>query len=310
MVKLPFIVLILSFIITLKAADYLIDASSDFAEFCGVSPLIIGLTIVAFGTSAPEAAVNITASIQNKSDISMGNILGSNIMNIGIVVSLTAIFFTIKSEWAAIRIDIPFAFISSTLLYLLILDDLSREDGLVLGIIFFIYLNYLWLTSKESHKNNRGRRQRSINIRSTLFFLLIGLVGIASGGYLIVESSVKIAEFLGLSEAFIGLTLVSFGTSLPELITCFVACSRENDSIAIGNLIGSNIFNIIFVLAISSIISPIMFSEKLVLDLAIMNIMTLLLFVFAYTHKKISRAEGFLLIFIYILYFAVIFLRN
>lgn len=306
----PFVILILSFIIIIKSADWLIDAASDLAKYLRISPLIIGLTVVAFGTSAPEASVNIIASLQNRSDISIGNIVGSNIVNIGVVIGITALIFTIKSDWSAIRIDIPFAFASSVVFALLVLDGLSSTDGIILGIMFFIYLNYLWLTSKASYKKNTTPRDPNIKLIKVLFFLLIGIVGIVLGGYLIVDASVEVAHILGFSQAFIGLTVVAFGTSLPELITCLVACYKKEDDIAIGNLIGSNIFNILFVLSIASVISPIAFNPKLVVDLVFMIILTLFLFIFSYTHKKVSRVEGLSLIALYVIYFSFIYMRR
>ncbi|WP_099189995.1 calcium/sodium antiporter [Tepidibacter mesophilus] len=306
----PFIILILSFIIIIKSADLFIDAASDLGYYLGISPLIVGLTVVAFGTSAPEASVNIIASLQNKGDISIGNIVGSNIINIGIVIGITALIFTIKAEWSAIRIDIPFAFLSSIIFVFLALDGLSNKDGFILAILFFIYLNYLWLTSKSSYKKNVDTKKQDINLRNIIFYLLVGIVGIAFAGHLIVEASVKIAILFGFSEAFIGLTAISFGTSLPELVTCLMACYKKNASIAIGNMIGSNIFNILLVLSISSIISPIPFNPQLTIDLVFMTILTLFLFIFAYTNKKISRIEGFLLVISYFIYFSFIYIRR
>jgi len=306
----PFVILILSFIIIIKSADWIIDAASDLANYLRISPLIVGLTVVAFGTSAPEASVNIIASLQNRSDISIGNIIGSNIVNIGVVIGITALIFTIKSDWSAIRIDIPFAFASSIVFGLLVLDGLSSKDGIILGILFIIFLNYLWLTSKASHKKSTAVRNPNIKLGKVLFYLLIGVIGVATGGYLVVNASVEVATILGFSQAFIGLTIVAFGTSLPELITCLVACYKKQDDIAIGNMIGSNIFNILFVLSISSVISPIAFNSKLIIDLVFMIILTLFLFIFSYTHKKVSRLEGFSLIVLYILYFSFIYLRR
>lgn len=306
----PFIILIVSFFIIVKAADWLVDAAADLAHYFGISPLIIGLTVVAFGTSAPEASVNIIASLQNKSDISIGNIVGSNIVNIAVVIGITALIFTIKAERTAIKIDIPYAFISSVVFSLLVLDGLSSTDGLILAALFLIYISYLWISSKSSLAENIDHRRNDIKLTRVVFFLCLGIVGITLGGYLIVGSSVEVARFLGFSEAFIALTAVAFGTSLPELITCLTACYKKEDSIAVGNIIGSNIFNILFVLSIASIISPISFNSMLLIDLAFMLLLTVLLFVFSFTHRKVSRLEGFFLISLYIIYFFFIYLRR
>ncbi len=306
----PFVILLLSFVIIIKSADYLIDAASDLAYHLGISPLIIGLTVVAFGTSAPEASVNIFASLHNRSDITIGNIVGSNIVNIGIIIGITAILFTIQADWSAIRIDIPFAFTISIVFALLVKDDLSRSDGLILGLLFFIYLNYLWLTGKASYVKNVEVQKQDSGLARILFMLVVGLAGVISGGYLIVQSGIAIAKILGMSEAFIGLSVIAFGTSLPELITCLVACRKEKDSIAIGNMVGSNIFNILFVLSISSLISPISFNIGMMYDVIFMIMLTFLLFVFSYTRKKVSRLEGIFLVTLYVLYFSFIYLRR
>ncbi|MBS3995162.1 MAG: calcium/sodium antiporter [Alkaliphilus sp.] len=305
-----FILLIISFIIIIKAANLLIDAAIDLAGYLGISQFVIGLTVVAFGTSAPEAAVNIIASLQNKSDIALGNIVGSNILNIGLVIGITALIFTMKTEWTAIRIDIPFAFVSSLVFGLLVLDGLSKNDGIILALFFFIYLNYLWITGKSSYLKNENLVDKDKKISKVIVMLFSGMVGVVLGGQLIVHSSVNIATSLGYSEAFIGLTIVSLGTSLPELITCVTACYKKSDSIAVGNMVGSNIFNILFVLSLSSVISPIAFNNKFVFDLAYMVFITFMLFVFSYTQKRISRFEGFCLSVFYTIYFMIIFIRS
>lgn len=305
-----FVVLIVSFFIIIKAADLLIDGASELASYLGISPFIIGLTVVAFGTSAPEAAVNIIASLQEKNDIAIGNIVGSNNINIGIVIGITALIFTMKTEWTAIRIDIPFAFISSVVFSLMVVDGLSANDGIILALIFFIYLNYLWITGKSSYHDKNIPSDRNKKVSRILFYLAIGLAGVCVGGQLIVESSVRIAKILGFSEAFIGLTIVSLGTSLPELVTCVTACYKKSDSIAVGNMVGSNIFNILFVLSLSAVISPITFNSKLIVDLIFMVFLTFVLFIFSYTHKRISRFEGFCLAFLYMIYFIFIYIRS
>ena len=182
-----FILLIISFIIIIKAANLLIDAAIDLAGYLGISQFVIGLTVVAFGTSAPEAAVNIIASLQNKSDIALGNIVGSNILNIGLVIGITALIFTMKTEWTAIRIDIPFAFVSSLVFGLLVLDGLSKNDGIILALFFFIYLNYLWITGKSSYLRNENHADKDKKISKVIVMLFVGMVGVALGGQLIVH---------------------------------------------------------------------------------------------------------------------------
>lgn len=306
----PYIVLIISFIILIKGSDIFIDAASDLACYLRVPSLIIGLTVVAFGTSMPEAVVNCYATFQGRNDIILGNIIGSNLINIGLVIGLTAFLFSIKAEWSAIRIDIPFAIISSVALLLLGQDGLSRNDGLMLAVLFAIYLNYLWLAGK-SHRNSTPVCSAKLPpFPSIIISLAIGLLSIVLGGKWIVSSSIKIASLLGLSEAFVGLTIIAFGTSLPELVTCLTACYKKDDSMAIGNMIGSNIFNILFILSLCSSLSPVVFSPKLLIDALFLIILTFILFLFAYTNKKISRIEGLLLLILYISYFIFIYRRN
>jgi cation:H+ antiporter len=306
----PYIILIISFIILIKGSDIFIDSASHLACYLRVPSLIIGLTVVAFGTSLPEAVVNCFATFQGKNDIILGNIIGSNLINIGLVIGLSALLFGIKAEWPAIRIDIPFAIISSLALLLLGQDGLSRNDGFILAILFVIYLNYLWLSGK-SHRNNAPVCEtEQPPILNIIFGLTIGLICIVLGGKWIVSSSIKIALMLGLSEAFVGLTIIALGTSLPELVTCLTACYKKDDSMAIGNMIGSNIFNILFILSLCSTISPVVFSPKLLIDTVFLVFLTVIVLIFSYTQKKISRFEGFLLLILYCCYFIYIYGRN
>lgn len=306
----PYIVLIISFAILIKGSDIFIDAASHLACYLRVPSLIIGLTVVAFGTSMPEAVVNCFASFQGRDDIILGNIIGSNLINIGLVIGVTAFIFGIKAEWPAIRIDIPFALISSLALLLLGQDGLSRNDGFILVILFIIYLNYLWLSSKSHRNNTPVCLAEQPPILSIIFNLAIGLICIILGGKWIVSSSIKIATLLGLSEAFIGLTIIAFGTSLPELVTSLTACYKKDDSMAIGNIIGSNIFNILLILSLCSTLSPVVFSPQLLMDTIFLIILTFILLVFSYTHKKISRFEGLLLLIFYMIYFILIYRRH
>lgn len=309
-VILPYIILLISFFIMIKGAELLIDAATDLANRLRIPQLIIGLTVVAFGTCAPEAVVNTVASLSNKNDLAIGNVVGSNLVNIGVVLGITALLFTVKADWPAIRIDIPFAFISSLVLLFLAGDGLDRNDGLVFTILFLIYLNYLWMTSKANRSTVCTIVQNNKRLSVILFYLCIGIGSVVAGGRWVVSSSVDIARLLGLSEALIGLTVVSLGTSLPELVTSITACYKKNDSIAIGNIIGSNIFNILFVLSVSTVISPIDFNTMFIIDIYFMIFMTFILFIFSYTHKKITRLEGLGMLGLYAIYFVFILFRN
>ena len=291
-------------------AELLVKGSINVSKRLGVSQLVIGLTVVAFGTSTPELAVSISSAMQGLSDVAVGNVVGSNIVNIGAILGISAIISPIAVSKSAIRKEVPIMIGISVLLLAIILDGkIDFVDGmlLVIGIIVFTWYSYrgskkdkeegFLLASQIIHKN--------IFLKS-IFFIIIGLALLIGGSFLTVDNAVLLSTSFGISELFIGLTVVAIGTSLPELITSVVAARRGHADLSVGNIIGSNIFNILAILGISSLISGIATSEKVLLDIGIMLAFSLVLIPIMRSGFVISRKEGLLLVLGYILY--VIFL--
>lgn len=314
-----YIILLLGFIFLIKGADLFVDGASSISKALKIPPILIGLTVVAFGTSAPEAAVSINAALSGSNEIAVGNIVGSNIFNILVVVGISSIIYPLKIQKMTILKEFPFVFLSSIALIILSfdkllqgssLDVLTRADGLMLLLIFLVFLYYLIemaISSKDESSND--------NINSEPFFKsiiksIIGVAGIIFGADLVVSSSSQIATSFGMSESLVGLTIVSIGTSLPELVTSIVAAIKKESDIAMGNVIGSNIFNILFVLGLSSLITPIPVNPIMMFDMLFLIFVTLIAFAFSITKKLVVRSEGIVLSAIYIFYLAFIIVRN
>jgi len=318
-----YLLLIIGFLVLMKSADFFVDGSSKLAKYFKIPPIIIGLTIVAFGTSSPEAAVSISASITGNEGLSVGNVIGSNLINISFIIALTAIIFPLKVEKKTIVKEIPLALLGSVVLLILISDTflqneannvLSRGDGLVLIMLFLVFLYYIIevALSKNKHlPNNMKAEERPDTLLKSSMLTLLGLIGIVFGGWLVVEQGQRIAISLGMSETLVGLTIVAIGTSLPELVTSIVAALKKESEIALGNIIGSNIFNIMFVLGISSTIHPLLIQQSIHIDMILMIVLTFVLLIFATTHKRtINRYEGIALLMIYFSYLTFIIIRN
>jgi cation:H+ antiporter len=319
---LSYLLLIIGFVLLIKGADLFVDGSSGIARYFRLPPILIGLTIVAFGTSSPEAAVSIDASLKGFNDISLGNILGSNIFNIAFIIGLVSIISPLKVEKETIRKEIPFTLLASLALLVLILDIqlqqfnhniISRADGIILIMFLLIFIYYLF----EMAKNSRLNLKKEVDtepvdnfILKNSIYTMVGIVGIIIGANLTVKASVIIATQLGLSEVLIGLTIVAVGTSLPELITSLVAVFKKESQIAIGNIVGSNIFNILFVLGTAAVIQPIIVEDKLITDILVMIGLTVVLFIFSRSYRKINKTEGAILLVSYIIYMIFIIMRN
>lgn len=314
-----FILLIIGFILLIKGADFLVNGSSSLAKNLGVSSLFFGLTIVAFSTSAPELTVSIIASLQNKNEIIIGNILGSNIANILFVLGFSAIIYPLTLTKKTVLEKIPIAGLSVLLLALIsnnfLTNDfhqalISRFDGLIL-LIFFI----LFLINSSKTNQEKSSDPKSANLYSrpkSLIMIVVGLAGLILGAKLIVNSAVTLARILNLSEALIGLTIIALGTSLPELATSAVAAYKKQSDIAVGNIIGSNIFNVFFVLGISAFVNPIPFSPILLNDIFITFGVTFLLFISIFVGKKyiLKRWQGICFISLYFVYLFYLVLRG
>ncbi|TCO78000.1 calcium/sodium antiporter [Marinisporobacter balticus] len=315
-----YFILILSFVLLIKGADYFVEGASNIAQILRISPMLVGLTIVAFGTSSPEAAVSIRAAMKGSNGISLGNVIGSNLFNISLIIGITAIIRPLRVEEETVRKEIPFTLLSSILLFILMMDVrlqsidynvLSRADGLVLLSFFMIFLYYIFEVARNSREKKEDAQEPVvINTRKNIFYTVVGLVGIILGGELVVRSSKMIAYDFGMSETLVGLTIVAVGTSLPEMITCVTAAVKKHTDIAVGNIIGSNIFNILFVLGTSAVIAPIQVEEKIFADVLFMIGYTTILFIFSKTHHKINRIEGSGLLLSYIFYVMYIVMRK
>jgi len=314
---LVYILFFVGFITLIKGADLLVDGASTLARKIGVSSLVIGLTVVAFGTSAPELAVNILASLEGNTDIAIGNILGSNIVNILLILGFSAVLYPLSVQNGTIKKEIPFAVFSVIVLVLLVGEViffgadsaiLSRLDGFVLISFFVLFLFYIYNLAKSDKKQKNLTAQAPevdhVSITRSLVMIILGLAGLVIGGKWIVDGAVAFAQSFGVSEALIGLTIVAIGTSLPEMATSIVAAYKKNVDIAVGGIIGSNIFNIFWILGISSIIQPLPFSAALATDLRITFVVTLILFLSLFVGRKavLERWQGALLVLMYIIY--------
>lgn len=307
-----YLLLLIGFVLLIKGADYFVEGASGIAKLLRIPPILIGLTIVAFGTSSPEAAVSIRAALNGSNGIALGNVVGSNIFNISLIIGITSMISPLQVERETVRKEIPFTLLSSILLLILTSDillqdfltnQITRGDGFVLGCFFLIFMFYLLevaLNSREKDEDITAFCPKTMG--KNIVFTGGGLAAIIFGGELVVRSSTTIARALGMSETMIGLTIVAVGTSLPELITSVTAAIKKQSEIAVGNIVGSNIFNILFVLGISSAVYPIKVDPKIFFDIKLMILYTAILLVFSRTHHKVSRKEGFILLLSYLFY--------
>ncbi len=304
--------ILIGLVLLIFGADWLVEGASSIAKKLGISALTIGLTIVAFGTSAPELAVNIVSSTSGNTDLALGNILGSNIFNIFMILGVAALIKPIGVQQTSIKVEIPFNLLASLVLIVLANDTfidnsgssvISRIDGIIMLLLFSIFMYYNLLTGKSGSDEVAP----TIEKRKPWFSVLMIFAGLALlvvGGKLIVTGAVDIATKLGVSQSVIGLTIVAAGTSLPELATSAMAAYRNKPDIAIGNVIGSNVFNVLFILGISSVITPIPVYATANFDLTVNIFASLFLFIFAVVGpgRKIDRREGGILVSIFILY--------
>lgn len=319
-----YLLLLVGFALLIKGADYFVEGASNIASSLRVSPLLIGLTIVAFGTSAPEATVSILAALEGNADVAVGNVVGSNIFNITFVVGVTAFLSPLIVENSTIRKEIPFTMLGSIVLLVLISDValngstdnfLTRSDGLVFLAIFSVFMYYIVEVARNNRtdaapdmENNKPSLKPSWG--KYILFTIGGLAAIIFGGNLVVTNAVEIAYSFGMSETLVGLTIVAIGTSLPELVTSVTAALKKESEIALGNLVGSNIFNILFVLGASAVISPLPVDANIFTDMFILVAVTVALFIFSRSQLRISRTEGVILAAAYIIYLVYIILRG
>ena len=310
------------FILLIQSADWLVEHSASLAKKIGVSPLIIGLTLVAFGTSAPELVVNIISSLKGSSELIFGNIIGSNIANICLIVGLSALIMPLGIKSQTIFKEMPLMLLGGAALAILSLDTILNQadskiihfgDGLILLLLFFVFLYYTINSALSNRDKAESEFKKDIKKNKTgLSLSLIGvsLFGLFLGGRLVVDNAVDLAVILGISQKLIGLTIVAIGTSLPELITSIMAALKKEADIAIGNIVGSNIFNTTFIIGVSALIRPIELPAVIAFDLSVMTISFLLLFLFSLTKRKIEKWEGFVLLVIYLAYILLLIFRG
>ena len=323
---LTYILFIIGFALLVKGADFLVNGASAIARRLKVSDLIIGLTIVAFGTSAPELIVNIFASAQGNTQIAIGNVIGSNIFNIFLILGISAIIFPLLVTKSTVWKEIPFCLFATLLLGLLVNDNLffqnssisglSRIDALIFILFFITFLFYVFRNVKKQRKMDTNQLSLDIkkfSLGKSLFFIIFGLIILNIGAKWVVDGAVELALFFGVSQSLIGLTIVAAGTSLPELATSAVAAYKKKTDIAIGNIVGSNIFNILLILGISAMIGPLPFSVESNIDIGVAILAPLLLFITMFTGRKkhlLERWEGVLFLLIYIIYISFIIIRG
>lgn len=326
--------LIVGFVLLIKGADFFVDGSSDIAKFFKVPSIIIGLTIVAFGTSMPEASVSINAAIAGANDIAVSNVLGSNIFNLLVVLGASALLCPVKVHSGSVKKEFPFSILITVVLAVLlavgytavtpvasetsIFDNiasgnaafvLGRIGGIVLLALFAFYMFWQIRDALKARQEDNSTEQEHISIVKAIIMIVGGAVAIIFGGNLVVDSAKTIASNFGMSDTLIGLTIVAIGTSLPELVTSMVAARKGESDIALGNVIGSNIFNIIFILGISSAILPITVDILALYDTLILIAVSIVCLIFARTKHKVSRVEGLIMVLMYVAYSAYIIIR-
>ena len=309
------LLLIIGFVFLVKGADFFVDGCSKIARVFGIPTLIIGLTIVAFGTSAPEAAVSTIASLIGKNDIALGNVVGSNICNLLLVLGLSGLFGKLTCSKKVINRDMVYSIFAYVILIILSagffingekIGIITRTNGLILLCFLGIYVYALVGEAKESIK--KKEKKEKFHFKS-IIFILLGLIGIILGGQLVVNSATKIASFLGVSDSVIALTIVAIGTSLPELVTSVIAVKKGETDLAIGNIIGSNIFNCFFILGLSSTVSPVTFDFYSFIDMIIMLFIGILVLIFTLKNKRIGKVKGSIMLSLYVIYTIFILFR-
>ena len=307
--------LLFGFVLLIKSADYLVDGSAGLAKKFNIPKIIVGLTLVAFATSAPEATISIIAALKKSADISVGNVIGSNIANLGLVLGIGAFLTTISVKRSMITHGIPLTLLAAAVMIILGLDvffhhengtfnGFALGDGLILLFFFIIFIYYIFADMKVAEiLEEKIEKKEEQFYKDTLWYLLLlivcGVAGVLVGGKLVVDNAIIFAATMGVSEAMIGLTIVALGTSLPELVTTIVAARKHESDLAFGNLIGSCVFNVFLVLGLASVISPIKFDPHLLPDALIMFLITVFVFGFAIKEKRILKVHGIILVSIY-----------
>ena len=300
---LQFVLLAVGFLMLVKGADVFVDGAAGIADKFGIPQLVIGLTIVAMGTSAPEAAVSITAALKENADITIGNIVGSNILNILIILGVTSVIVAVSVQKSTVRYEIPFMLAITVMLAIFgyTSGHITFWEGIIFWIAFTIYLAYLFIMAMNKKEEVEETKKRPVWM--LLLFVVIGIVLVVWGSDVTVDAATMIARAAGLSQRFIGLTIVALGTSLPELVTSVSAARKGKADIAIGNIVGSNIFNILFVVGTTALITPVVFKPEFMIDTMISLAAGILLWLCVFRDRKLGRAGGIIMLLGYVAYF-------
>ncbi|WP_251623959.1 calcium/sodium antiporter [Odoribacter lunatus] len=312
------ILLFAGFVILIYGADKLVDGGSALAARLNIPNIVIGLTVVAFGTSTPELVVNVISSVQGRSALALGNVLGSNIFNILAILGITAVIYPIGIKKTTTWVEVPMALFASILLFVTFCNDhwpvpasyvISRTEGIIFLCFFLVFVTYTLMLARKGECETIDIKPYSI-LRA-LLFIIVGIAGLITGGELLVKGAVSLAEAAGISQRVIAITILSVGTSLPELATSLVAARKKNVDMAIGNVVGSNLFNTFLILGTSAVIRPIPMSCADLTDIFVNILATLLLFLFIFTGKgrRIEKWEGIIFILLYILYLMILLIQ-
>lgn len=320
--------LIAGFVLLIKGADFFVEGSASVAKLLKVPSIVVGLTVVAMGTSLPELSVSVSAALNGSNEIAISNVAGSNLFNLIVVLGVCALFTTVPVDRQVLMRDYPFSIIITAVLVFFMADIikpwaavadnsagiLSRLNSIILLIIFVGYLAYTVRSALKDRNNNihsgtedEGEKPHSLLV--SIIFIVCGVIAIKFGGDFVVDSAKYIALHIGMSETLVGLTIVAVGTSLPELVTSMVAAKKGETSLAVGNVIGSNIFNVLFILGVSGTIHPIMAEKQNVIDLIIILLISIVVYFFAKSRKKIERKEGMVMLAMYVIYMIYAILR-
>ena len=297
-------ILLVGFLMLVKGADWFVEGAAGIAKKLGIPQLIIGLTIVAMGTSMPEAAVSITAALQENAGITIGNIVGSNILNILIILGVTALITNVAIQKSTLYYEIPYMIAITIVLMIFGITggEISFIEGIIFWLLFIVFLGYLFVMSKKGN-SQENEEVKDIPVWKCILFMLVGGVMVVKGSDFAVSGASAIARFFGMSERFIGLTIVAFGTSLPELVTSVTAAKKGNAGIAIGNIVGSNIFNILFVIGTTALICTVPFESKFIIDTIIAIASGAVLWLGTYKNRELRKPCGIVMLLGYAAYF-------
>ena len=303
-----YLLLLIGFVLLIKGADFFVDGSSSLARIMKVPSVIIGLTIVAMGTSAPEASVSVNAALAGSNDIAISNVIGSNLFNGLVVVGVCAFMAGFKTNPEILKRDMPLNIIVTAILCIMLLDrHINHIEGIILLISMAVYIAVMVISALKNRET--ADECKILSLPKSLIFIIGGLIAVIFGGTLVVDNACLIAKDFGVSENFIGLTIIAIGTSLPELVTSITATRKGDSGLALGNAIGSNLFNILFILGMSATICPLNVLSETIIDCIILLVSAVILYVFARTKKTMNRWEGIVCVFLYVGYTAYLLIR-